>query len=305
MSFSIGIDVAKLMLVLFVRPTLQMVEFSNDAAGHRRLIRWLKQLGEPLHRIVMEATGGYEKELLHALLKANLPAVRVSPHRVRAFATSIGKRAKTDAIDAQVLAHYAEKIELSVRTAQTEEELVLRELVHRREQLVLQRDDERRRLSQAHHRLTRASLERHINGLQREIATFDLLLRKHGKAMPGYASLLAVKGIGPVTATTLQAYLPELGHLDRRQIAALVGVAPYNNDSGKHAGKRRIGGGRAAVRRVLYMATWSVIRTQERFRAKYDALRATGKAAKVALVACMRTLIISLNAMARDGTAWR
>jgi transposase len=130
-------------------------------------------------------------------------------------------------------------------------------------------------------------------------------MHKHAQTQPRFAQLAGIKGVGPVTVATLLADLPELGTLDRRQIAALVGLAPFNSDSGKKQGRRRISGGRSSVRRTLYMATWSVIRTQPRFKAKYQALRKAGKLAKVALVACMRTLLVSLNAMLRDGTNWR
>lgn len=304
MGGSVGIDVAKATLVVCIRASGETFEIANDAKAHRALVRRLKAI-DGLHRVVLEATGGYETPVLQALLAANLPAVRVSPQRVRAFARAMGRQAKTDAVDAQVLAHFADAAELAITVAPTPAEQELREVVQRREQLVGQRDDERRRLHQAHHRAVRSSLQHRIAGLEREIARFDRLVQAQAATLPGYQRLTGIKGIGPVTIATLLAQLPELGHLDRRQIAALVGVAPYNRDSGQKQGKRRIGGGRAAVRRVLYMATWSVIRTHARFGRKYDALRASGKAAKVALVACMRTLLVSLNAMTRDGTAWR
>lgn len=304
MARSVGIDVGKAALAVHVRPEGESFEVTNDATGHRALIRRLSRL-EGLHRVVLEATGGYETKVLHALLAAGLPAVRVAPHRARAFARALGRQAKTDAVDAAVLAHYAQATDLVVQPAPDPAQVALREIVQRREQLVAQRDDERRRLHRADQRVVRDSLVRRIAGLQLEIARFDRLLQTHAAPLPGYERLGGIKGLGPVTIATLLAQLPELGRLDRRQIAALVGVAPFNRDSGQHQGKRRIVGGRGAVRRVLYMATWSVVRTQPRFRAKYDGLRAAGKVAKVAIVACMRTLLVSLNAMLRDGTSWR
>lgn len=304
MTCSVGIDVAKATLAVYVRPSGEQFEVTNDAAGHRALVRRLGAI-TGVHRIVLEATGGYEAGVLHALLAAQLPAVRVAPRRVRAFARALGREAKTDAVDAAVLAHYAQAVDLVVRSAPTATQVALREIVQRREQLVAQRDDERRRLHRATHRSVHDSLTRRIAALQLEIARFDRLLQAQAAPFPGYDRLRDIKGIGPVTIATFLAHLPELGHVDRRQIAALVGVAPFNRDSGQKQGKRRIVGGRGAVRRVLYMATWSVIRSQPRFARRYAALRAAGKAAKVALVACMRTLLVSLNAMLRDGTSWR
>ena len=303
MRVSVGIDVAKATLMVFIRPSGELFEVSNDARAHRALIKRFREL--EVWRIVLEATGGYEIPVLHALLKAGLPAARVSARRAHAFARATGYLAKTDAVDARALAHFAEAIEPAVRAAPTEAELELQDLVKRRQQLVSQRDDERRRLQQASLPLIRRSIERQVKSLEREIAVFDELMHERAQEMPSYAQLLQVKGVGAVTAATLIADLPELGKLDRREIAALAGLAPFNTDSGQRHGKRRITGGRAAVRRALYMATWIVIRHQPRFAAKYRALRKAGKLAKVALVACMRTLLVSLNAMIRDGTEWR
>lgn len=305
MRTSVGIDVAKATLMVCIRPLDDVFEVANNAQGIATLVKRLRGVEGGIFRIVLEATGGYETPALHALLKAGFPAVRVSAQRAHAFIRATGCLAKTDIVDARALAHFAEAIEPPVRAAPTKQELELQELVQRRQQLVSQRDDERRRLHHASHALACRSIERHVSALDREIARFDELLQKHAQVLPGYTQMIRVKGIGPVSAATLLADLPELGKLDRRQIAALVGLAPFNCDSGNHRGKRRITGGRAAVRRILYMATWSVIRTQTRFRDKYKALRASGKLAKVAVVACMRTLLVSLNAMIRDGSEWR
>jgi transposase len=305
MRISVGIDVAKATLMVCIRPSGEVFEVANDAWAHRALIQRFRGMKDDLHRIVMEATGGYETPVLHALQKAELPVARVSAHRAHAFARATGLLAKTDAVDARTLAHFADVLEPPVRAMPTKEQLVLQEIVQRRQQLVSQRDDERRRLHQSSHPMARRSIERHIKSLQREITVFDALMHKHAQTQPRFAQLAGIKGVGPVTVATLLADLPELGTLDRRQIAALVGLAPFNSDSGKKQGRRRISGGRSSVRRTLYMATWSVIRTQPRFKAKYQALRKAGKLAKVALVACMRTLLVSLNAMLRDGTNWR
>lgn len=299
----VGIDVAKATLAIWVRPMGLGFELGNDAAGHRELVQRLRAW--PVARVVLEATGGYEGAVLAALLAAGVAVERVAPHRVRGFAVALNQRAKSDPIDAAVLAHFAETMPARSERPVPAAQRHLQALVQRREQLVGQRDDERRRQHQSTDTLVRASLQRIIAVLQREITRLDQAVAKAADASPANAPLRAVPGIGAVTAATLAACLPELGQLDRRQIAALVGIAPFNADSGQKTGLRRIWGGRARVRRVLYMATWSAIRCQAQLKARYAQLRARGKPAKVALVACMRSLLVGLNAMLRDGSEWR
>ena len=305
MNVWVGIDVAKDSLAIWVRPTGLSFAVANTREGHKQLLLRLSSM--PVQRVLLEATGGYERRVMEALLAAGLAVERINPQRARAFATAVGKVAKTDPIDAAVLAHMAQVLETPSRKSVSAQANALRALVQRREQLVQQRDDERRRQHQATHAVVRASLARGIRALQREIDRFKtdiaVAMRQVDDALA--QQLSAVKGLGPVTTSSMIAYVPELGTLDRRQIAALVGVAPYNADSGQHAGKRHIRGGRPAIRRVLYMATLSVIRSQPDFKARYLALRARGKCAKVAIVACMRVLLIRLNAMVRDKTQWR
>ncbi|MCD9006272.1 transposase, partial [Luteimonas sp. XNQY3] len=218
---------------------------------------------------------------------------------------AMGTLAKTDPIDAAMLARMAEVV-VQTRVAPSPEQEDLRALVQRREQLVQQRDDERRRLQQTTLPQVRDSLIAHIGYLRQQIAALgrDIVQARRHVDSDLCDRLLAVAGIGEVTAASLLAYLPELGQLDRRRIAALAGLAPYNVDSGQRAGKRRICGGRGAIRRVLYMACWSVIRMQPEFKARYDRLRGQGKCAKLAVTACMRVLLVRLNAMARDRTEW-
>lgn len=304
MSAWAGIDVAKDTLAVAVRPGGEAWTVANTPAAHATLCERLRGLG--VERVVLEATGGYECAVLTALAASGLSAVRIDPRRARSFAVVVGRVAKTDPIDAAVLAHLAQVIEDQGVKAAPPAQQALRALVHRREQLVQQRDDERRRLAQATVALVRRSLERCIRGLQREIASVDEAM--DAAAMEADAArsaqLRQVSGIGAVTTASLLAYVPELGSLDRKQIAALVGVAPFNRDSGQASGPRRIRGGRAAIRRVLYMATLSVIRTQPHFKARYRSLRERGKLAKVAIVACLRVLLIRLNAMVRDQTQW-
>lgn len=305
MDVWVGIDVAKATLAVWVRPLAQGWSVANTPAGHRQLCTQLR--GWSVQRVVLEATGGYEAGVLAALTAAGWSVARINPLRARGFAMACGQLAKTDPIDAAVLAHMAQTLELPPTAVPAPAQQQVRALVQRREQLVQQRDDERRRLHQAALPLIRTSVQRCLRALQRELRQIEAALaRAVERADPALAERLhAVAGIGPVTTASLLAYLPELGTVDKRQIAALVGAAPYNCDSGQHAGQRRIRGGRAALRRVLYMATWSVIRLQPEFKARYARLRARGKCAKVALIACMRVLIVRLNAMVRDGTPWK
>lgn len=304
MSVFIGIDVAKATLAVAVRPGGERFAVGNDAAGHRTLVERLQ--GLQVERIVLEATGGYERAVLAALADT-WPVVRIAPHRARAFANAMGRIAKTDPIDAAMLAHLAEVIDAPPARVESPQQRLLQGLVQRREQLVQHRDDERRRLQQSSGRLVMASLNRQLRSLVADIARLDKAIAQAvaDTDSPLARQLVAVPGIGPVTTATVVAFLPELGQLGRREIAALVGVAPYNVDSGQKQGKRRIRGGRANVRRVLYMATWSAIRTQADLKARYQALRERGKCAKVAVVACMRVFLVRLNAMVRDGTPWQ
>lgn len=299
----IGIDVAKTFLAVYLLPQQQLLSFPNTPQGHEQLLRHVHTLS--IGNVLLEATGGYERALMAVLARAQLTVTRINPRRARAFAVALGKTAKTDPIDAALLARMASLVQAPARPPEPLRE-ELRALVQRREHLVQQRDDERRRLHQATHPLVRESLLDNIRHLRLQLhhlaRAIEATMRQLDDAWG--QRLLAVQGIGEVTAAGLMAYLPELGQLDRRQITALVGLAPYNVDSGQFAGKRRIRGGRAPIRRLLYMACWSVIRTQPHFKARYQQLRQRGKCAKVAVVACMRVLIIRLNAMARDQTEW-
>lgn len=305
MSAFVGIDVAKATLAVWIRPTGQSFTVGNDLPGHAELVARLREIDVTM--IVLEATGGYEKPVLACLGHASLPVARVAPQRARAFATALGRIAKTDPIDASVLAHLAEVLDLAVTRPQGPQQQRLRALVQRRTQIVQIRDDERRRLQQASDGFVNLSLNRSLKSLQQEIACCD---REISQAVADLdvedaRRLASVPGFGPVTVSSLLAFVPELGHLDRRQIASLVGLAPYNHDSGQQFRMRHIYGGRALIRRVLYMATWSVIRVQPDFKARYQRLRQRGKCAKVALVACMRVLLVRVNAMIRDQSEWQ
>ncbi len=303
MTLWIGIDVAKDTLAVHLLPQGQHLALPNTAHGHRQLLDRLA--GQAVGNVLLEASGGYERALVKALAYARLPWTRINPRRARAFAIALGKIAKTDPIDAALLARMASLVQTPNRPPDPERE-ALRELVQHRDQRVQQRDDDRRRLHQAHLPAVRQSLRENIAWQARCIAALDRqIIQAQARVDSALAQrLLAVPGIGPVTCASLLAWLPELGTLDRRQIAALAGLAPYNTDSGQKSGKRRIRGGRAPIRNVLYMACWSVIRTQAAFKQRYDRLRQQGKCAKLALTACMRVLVVRLNAMARDQTEW-
>jgi transposase len=302
----VGIDVSKDRLDVAERPTPDCWSCSNDPAGIELLRERLQSAPPAL--IVLEATGGYEAAAAAALASAGLPVAIVNPRQVRDFARAAGILAKTDQIDAATLALFAERIRPEVRPlpdALTEE---LTALVARRRQLVemLLSETNRLRLASA---AVRRGIEKHIQWLERQLRDTDQDLERRVQASPLWRAkdklLRSVPGIGPTTARTLLAELPELGRLDRREIAALVGVAPFNRDSGTLRGRRVIWGGRSAVRRTLYMATLTATRFNPLLRAFYERLRARGKPAKVALVACMRKLLTILNAMLRDGRSWQ
>lgn len=305
MSSSVGIDVSSATLAVHIRPEGANFNVSNDLSGLRQLV---EKLGEyQISAILLEATGGYECNALRALQNIGLPAYRINPNRARDFAKSMGKRAKTDPIDAAMLAHFAEVLPPQRCVVMTPERALLRELLIQRDRFVQQRDDDKRRLKQAQSASVSARLERHITYLKGEIRALEQEIAEQAEELHDdrVAQLMQVKGIGLVTAAKLVALLPELGQVSRQEIAALVGVAPFNDDSGKHSGKRSIWGGRSRVRRALYMACWVVIRHNKDFNERYSALRAQGKLAKVAVVACMRVLIVRLNAMLKAGTPWQ
>jgi transposase len=301
----VGIDVAKAELVVTSRPTLQRWSAANTVAGIAALVERLR--GDRPELIVLEATGGYEREAAAALVAGGLPAVVVNPRQVRAFAKATGRLAKTDRIDADVLALFAERVRPAWRPLADETTTDLAAVLLRRRQLSEMLTAERNRLAQAR-RPVRASLQAHIAYLERALRGSEGELRALIEASPAWRVnddlLRSVPAVGTVTAQTLLAELPELGRLPHKQISALVGVAPMAADSGGTRGKRVIAGGRARVRQVLYMATLVATRHNAVIRAFYDRLLAAGKPKKVALVACMRKLLTILNAMIRDQHPW-
>ena len=302
----IGIDVSKEHLDIAVYPTKSLWSETNDEAGHRRLAERLSGL-QP-QRIVVEATGGFQTALVATLAAAGLPVVVVNPRQVRDFAKAVGTLAKTDRIDAHVLARFAATIQPPVRPLKDETSLELEALLNRRRQLVEMLVMEKNRHAQANRRVSKG-IRTHIAWLEKRVKDVDGELQSWIENSPLWRVkddlLRSVPGIGRVAATTLLAQLPELGTLTRRQLSALVGVAPFNCDSGKYRGKRRIWGGRASVRSALYMVVISAIRCNAVIKAFYTRLRAAGKPAKVAIVACIRKLLTILNVMLRTNTPWR
>jgi transposase len=302
----IGIDVGKAQLEFACLPRGETGTVPNDDGGIRGLVARCQALTPIL--IVLEATGGYEAALVAALATAGLPLVVVNPRQVRDFAKATGQLAKTDAIDAQVLALFAERVRPTPRPLPDEAAQALDALLTRRRQLVEMLTAERNRLLVARAPVRR-DLQQHIRFLERRLREADDDLHTAVKASPLWRVkddlLQSVPGVGRVVSLTLLAELPELGRLSHKEIAALVGVAPLNRDSGTLRGKRLVYGGRAPVRAALFMAALVASKCNPVIRAFYQRLRAAGKPTKVALTACMRKLLIILNAIARSGRPWQ
>lgn len=302
----VGIDVSKAALDVAVRPTEQQWTVSNDERGIDQLVPSLVALSPAL--VVLEATGGLEVAVVGALGAAGLPVVVVNPRQVRDFAKATGRLAKTDRLDASVLAHFAEAVKPTPRPLPDAQALVLKDLLARRRQVVGMLTAEKNRLHTAHPPV-RQDIQRHIAWLEESLAKLDADLGDTLRQSPLWREkeelLRSVPGVGPVLSLTLLVELPELGTLDRKQIAALAGVAPLNRDSGTLRGRRTVWGGRSRLRAVLYMGTLVGTRHNPILRAMYQRLVAAGKEKKVALTACMRKLLTILNAMLKHRTSWR
>jgi transposase len=302
----IGIDVAKAQLDIAIRPSGERWAVPHEAGDIMTLVERLQALHPVL--IVLEATGGWERAVTSAWATAGLPVVVVNPRQVRDFARATGQLAKTEALDARALAHFADVIRPTPRPLPDAQRQELRALLGRRQQLVVMRTAEQNRLTGTSTRLI-TDIEAHITWLNASIATLDNDLEILLRASPVWREnddlLQSAPGLGPVCARTLLLELPELGTLNRQQIAALVGVAPLNCDSGTLRGRRTIGGGRAHVRTVLYMGLLVATRDNPRIKAFYQRLLAAGKLKKVALTACMHTFLTILNAMLKHRTPWQ
>jgi transposase len=302
----VGIDVAKDRLDVHIRPSGEAFAVARDGEGLAALTTRLGELGPRL--VVLEATGGFEVTVASALAAARLPLAVVNPRQIRDFARATGKLAKTDALDAAAIAHFAEAIRPEPRPIPDEQARALGELVARRRQVVEMIGAENHRRRQLTQRRVLRRLDRHLEVLQAELTEIERELDGSIRATPAWREnddlLQSVPGVGNTTARTLLAELPELGAIGRKQITALVGIAPLNRDSGTMRGRRSIWGGRASVRKVLYMATLVATRHNPVIARFYRHLRAAGKPAKVAIVACMRKVLLILNAILRDRRPW-
>jgi transposase len=303
----VGIDVSKDRLDVHVRPSGQTFSVARDGEGLEQLTNTSRALAPVL--IVLEATGGFEITVTAALAGARLPVAVVNPRQIRDFARATGRLAKTDALDARIIALFAERIRPELRPIADADSQILAELIARRRQVVEMIGMESNRLRQARGPRVQLTIKATLQILEAQLAELDRDINDTVKGSPVWRAaddlLTSVPGVGEITARTLIADLPELGQLDRRRIAALVGVAPINRDSGQMRGRRRIAGGRTDVRNALYMATLSATRWNPVISQHYKALVERGRPKKVALIACMRRLLCILNAIIRTKTPWQ
>ena len=310
----VGVDVSKDRIDVAVHQRSERWQFTRDEGGLRLFIEQLRTLAEPISLVVLEATGGLERDVAAALAVAKVPTAVVNPKQVRDFAKATGKLAKTDGIDASVLAHFAEAVRPLVQPVADELALALEARVTRRNQLIQMLVAEKNRramliVQRSGSAKMVKSIEAHVQWLEKQIAEIDDDIDNHIKNSSIWREkddlLQSVPCVGPVTSRTLLSYLPELGTLDRKKIAALVGLAPFNQDSGQASGRRTIWGGRAEIRKVLYMAVVAALRGCNPALCAFHArLKAAGKPSLVAITATMRKLLIALNAMVRDRTPW-
>lgn len=301
----VGIDVSKAWLDIAIHEQAGMLRVSNDHKGIAKLVNKMREL-QP-SRVVVEPTGGFEILVVAELNHAGLPVVVVNAKRIRDFARATGRLAKTDKLDAKVLAHFAAAVRPPVRELQSEEEEQLTALMTRRRQILDMLTVEKNRLVTVRDNM-RSNIQAHIEWLENILKELDEEIEKFISSSPVWKErselMKSVPGVGRVTSSMMLAMLPELGHLNRQEIAALVGVAPMNKDSGRKQGKRRVYGGRADVRSVLYMAALSASRSNPVIRGFYQRLIRNGKEKKVALTACMRKLLVILNSMVHSNQCW-
>ncbi len=304
-EINIGIDTGQAMLDIYVRPLGDLQSFENNPEGITAAIRFIKTF-KPT-RVLIEATGRLEMAFFCAAHKAGLPVCVCNPILVRKFAQSSGRMAKTDKLDAQDIAYYGETMKPAITTLKPEKLRLLSDLLTVRGQCLDMSTMQKNRL-QRMPRSVQNPIRNILNKIAQEIAGIDQQLDKLVAEIPHYQErinqLTSAKGVGKVLAYTLLSDLPELGSLNRKEIAALVGIAPFNRDSGKHKGKRKIRGGRHKVRTVLFVATMSAIQCHPRIKPMYQRMLAAGKPKKVAIVACMRKQLTILNTMVKNGTYW-
>jgi transposase len=303
----VGIDVCKARLDVALLPRGEALSLTNDEEGIEALTKKLVEASATL--VVLEATGGYERPLVAALAASQIAVAVLNPRQARDFAKATGRLAKTDKIDALVLARFAEAIRPTPKAPPEAEALEFQAILARRRQIIGMMVAEKNRLGASTSKKVRSRLEAHIRWLEKELARIDRDLEEVINQSPTFkeneALLRSVPGVGPVLSRTLLAELPELGSLSPRELSALVGVAPLNRDSGIFRGRRSVWGGRAKVREALYMGALIASRHNPHIKTFYERLVASGKPKKVALVACMRKLLTILNAVMRDRTPWR
>jgi transposase len=301
----VGIDVSKRTLDVMALPSLESFSTSNDATGHEEILKRLRLMGPAL--IVVEATGGYEQALTLALASQELPIRVVNPRHVRHFANAIGLTAKTDRIDGRVLAEFAQRVTPALRTIRSEAQQALLDLSTRRRQVMEMLVAEKNRVKQARGAVRREVAD-HIKFLEQQVKNVDRELRRLIAESPEWQLqdelIQSVPGVGGGTSASLTAEVPELGRLTGKQISALVGVCPFNRDSGQWRGQRHIAGGRSGARCALYMATFNACRCNPVLKAMFERLTAKGKPYKVVMTACMRKLLTILNAIVRTGRPW-
>ena len=301
----VGIDVSKSRLDIALGEDGEVWHVRNDGEGFETLVKKLEEI-EP-KMIVIESTGGYERPAMYAMGNAGLPVAQVNPRRVREFAKAIGLLAKTDKIDARLLARFGRDAKPNLTNLPTEEEQYLSELLSRRRQILDMITAENNRLPTASPAMQK-QIEEHIVWLEKSLKDLDKDIdnfNRQDQTRDEKGKLIqSIKGVGRITAATIIADLPEIGKVKDKKISALVGVAPFNNDSGRMRGRRRVKGGRPEVRKVLYMSAVSAVQWNPYIKGYYNALLSRGKLKKVALVACMHKILIILNAMVRDGTPY-
>jgi transposase len=302
----VGVDVSKTLLDVYILPTKAYFQFDNTVPGIKKLLKKVQTLDLPM--VAMESTGGYEKTAAHMLLKAGVSVAVANPRQVRDYAKSSGKLAKTDRLDAQIIASFAEKMEPRSAQLPSESQQEMADYTTRRQQLSDMITAEKNRLDKVSPAVKK-SINKIIKILGQELAEMDKKISASIQADKGLNQkrelLMTIKGVGNTTSANMLAFLPELGQLNQKAIAALAGVAPLNRDSGSMRGKRCIWGGRGQVRSALYMATLVATRHNHQIKAFYDRLLQAGKKPMVALIACMRKLLIIMNAMVKNNQPWR
>lgn len=303
----IGIDISQDHLDIASYPADKIWKYGNNKHGIKKIVEKLQGIQPQV--IVMEATGGLEAPLREALERVGLPVAVMNPRRIRDFGRAMGLLAKTDKLDAKVMAYFAAKIEPEPRPASDSDSKYLEHLLERRDQLQEMLTAEKNRLRQSLNSIIQQQIQEHIDWIERDIQDLDKLIKEKIAANPTLQQkidlLQSMKGVGDILSAKLIAKLPELGHLNQREIAALVGLAPFNRDSGRYRGKRTIWGGRAGVRQAFYMPALVAIRCNVVIRTLYQRLIAQGKLKKVAIVACMHKMLTILNSMVKNNRPWQ